>query len=57
MTTKEAIEFALRNRFITDDTFKEMIAKAEAAEDWAGVCPKCKAQLKGTLAQLREHKC
>lgn len=29
----------------------------ESFNDWAATCPKCKANLKGTLKELREHSC
>lgn len=58
MSDKRAIEFAIRNRFGMDVESKIMLSEFnEKQTDWYTTCPKCKAQLRGTLAQIREHSC
>jgi hypothetical protein len=29
----------------------------ESVSDWYAFCPKCKTQIRGSLAKIREHKC
>ena len=37
---------------------EKAIQKAnDEASDWRATCKKCRAQLKGSLAELRAHKC
>lgn len=52
---QKAIEAALRAR--SPQNFQAMEKFNEEQTDWTAMCPRCKVQLKGTLQQIREHKC
>ncbi len=55
---QEAIERAMRRVAGASDEHKAHIkAFNKQAKDWRTVCPKCKGELEGTLAELREHNC
>lgn len=32
-------------------------AELDAKDDWWGICPRCKARVSGTPAQLKRHRC
>lgn len=57
MSEQERIEAAMRNHLgMTEEKKASLTAFNEAADDWTATCRVCGAKLKGTLAQLREHK-
>ena len=44
-------------RAMTEAEVETQKAAMEKLDDWTGTCPKCRVALRGTLAQMRSHKC
>ena len=44
-------------RAMTEAELGAQAAAMEKLDDWTATCPKCRVALRGTLAQMRGHKC
>lgn len=44
-------------RAMSEKAAEAQAAAFDALDDWHGKCPKCKAELRGTIKQLKEHVC
>lgn len=57
MREKEAIEAALQRRSGMPEAERKKLDEFLDTQQWWALCPKCRANLKGTPAQLKEHVC
>ena len=58
MSDRETIEAGLQRNYGMSPQRKEKLASTfEAQDDWMAFCRQCGKQLKGTLQQLKDHKC
>lgn len=58
MSERRAIELALTQRAgMQKGDLAKLDAFNEQATDWYATCPKCKHELRGTLAEIKAHSC
>lgn len=52
---RKAIEFALNRRALHGNPALDKFNSEQS--DWYVTCPHCQANLRGTLAEIKEHSC